>query len=558
MSAEAPRGVHIRGGASDQTAYLLDGVPVFSPYHAAGMFSAWNPDALARLQLASFSPTAALPDALSGAITAVTRTPGPYFSAQGSVSTTQARFTVDGPAGIAGSGFLLSLRSGFPSVIAPRDEASYVRGATGDQLAKIEAPAWGGRLRLIGYHSHNEIDAATVADAPDAASPDPGRNAFEWRSRSVGAEWTRAISRGLIRVQMWSAAANASASWATASGEIAYMTAVRGDEGLLGAVETNVAGGATIAGMRVERSRTSYRVESESSDSAVSAMSGRMPIAAVFIQHTRPVGGRTEIDLGASVTSAAGAVHASPRARLRWKLREPLAFSAGYARLHQFAQSLRNPESIVGTIFPVDLYVGAGTGRVPVARSDQAVIAADYRPVAALHLGLQAYARNFEGLLLVAPRAGEPFATGAFATGSGTARGFSLDAAVSAARFGGVASYGWQRVMLEYGDSSYVPEHGTTHLLEAGVIVFPTATSSVRLGAAGALGRRATALSGGLEFEACNLLDQGCEFSGSPHHDAASLGDTKLPAYLRVDLGIRKHWHLEVAGRDASVALFGT
>jgi hypothetical protein len=33
---------------------------------------------------------------------------------------------------------------------------------------------------------------------------------------------------------------------------------------------------------------------------------------------------------------------------------------------------------------------------------------------------------------------------------------------------------------------------------------------------------------------------------------------TSLPTYLRADLGIRKHWHLHIAGRDASVALFGT
>ena len=40
LQPETPSGIHIRGGASDQTSYYLDGIPVFSPYHAAGMFSA--------------------------------------------------------------------------------------------------------------------------------------------------------------------------------------------------------------------------------------------------------------------------------------------------------------------------------------------------------------------------------------------------------------------------------------------------------------------------------------------------------------------------------------
>ena len=37
LRAESPSGVHLRGGASDQTAYLLDGIPVFSPFHSAGV-----------------------------------------------------------------------------------------------------------------------------------------------------------------------------------------------------------------------------------------------------------------------------------------------------------------------------------------------------------------------------------------------------------------------------------------------------------------------------------------------------------------------------------------
>lgn len=558
VSAEVPRGVHIRGGASDQTAYLLDGVPVFSPYHAAGLFSAWNPDALTRLQLTATSPGVAQPDALSGVVAAVIRTPGSTISAQGSASTTQARITVDGPVGVAGIGFLLSLRSGFPSLIAPRDEASYLRGETGDRIAKLDAPALGARVRIIAYESENEIDASAVAEELPATSPDPRRSSFEWRSRSLGAEWTRVVSRASLRIQLWSAAADASALWVGEPGAVPVMNATRRDEGVLGVVETRIAGGATVGGMRFERRRTSYGVEAGAAGALPFVANSRLPLMTAFLEHARTFAGRTDLDLGASAVVAAGAVHVSPSARLRWQLLDGLVLSGGYARLHQFVQSLRNPESVVGSIFPVDLHVSAGAPGVPVARSDQGVIAAEYRPSAGVHLGVQAYARQFDGLLLVAPSAGEPFATNGFTTGSGTARGLSLDGAVSGARFGAVATYGWQRVLLEHGDSSYVPEHGSTHLLEAGVIVFPSATSSVRVGMSGALGRRTTPLTGGFEFESCNLLDQGCEFSGSPNHDTGSLGTTQLPAYLRVDLGVRKHWHIEVAGRDASIALFGT
>jgi hypothetical protein len=72
------------------------------------------------------------------------------------------------------------------------------------------------------------------------------------------------------------------------------------------------------------------------------------------------------------------------------------------------------------------------------------------------------------------------------------------------------------------------------------------------------MGRRTTTISDGFEWEACNLLDKGCEFGGSPHYDGEPLGGTALPTYFRVDLGVRKEWRLGVGGRDASIALFGT
>ena len=111
---------------------------------------------------------------------------------------------------------------------------------------------------------------------------------------------------------------------------------------------------------------------------------------------------------------------------------------------------------------------------------------------------------------------------------------------------------------LRYGRASYVPDIGATHQLDGGVILFPTATSSIRLGASTQFGRRATTIADGFEWEACNLVDKGCEFGGSPHYDGQALGGTRLPAYVRVDLGVRQRWHFEIGGREVDLAVFGT
>jgi carboxypeptidase family protein/TonB-dependent receptor-like protein len=139
---ESPSGMHVRGAPSDQTGYVLDGIPVLSPYHAAGVFSAWNPDAVERVQLSSTSPSPVYPAALSGTISGVTRPPAGVLSSQGSMSTSQARIALDGPLGAGGAGFLVSFRRSYPAWYAPHDP-SYLGGQTQDALAKLEAPLLG-------------------------------------------------------------------------------------------------------------------------------------------------------------------------------------------------------------------------------------------------------------------------------------------------------------------------------------------------------------------------------------------------------------------------------
>jgi hypothetical protein len=558
LGPEAPSGIHVRGGASDQTAYLLDGMPVFSPYHVAGTFSAWNPDALDRVQVLSGSPSLAPPDALSGTVAAATRAPGTEIRAQGTLSTTHGRVTLHGPLGASGAGFLLSARSGFPGIVAPEGDPSYLRGRTGDVLAKVEVPAFQGRLRFLGYDSGNEIDAATLAESPDPAATGPARNGFEWNSRSAGVEWSRFVGKVALRIQGWNARGEAEAAWGPAEGAGFRLESDREDQGLLAAVERSSAGRFTGVGIRVQRSRTSYRVAAREGSGIGTSLDARTPLAAVVVQHRRPVTSGLTADVALSVTGAAGGLHLGLQSELRWRPSPVTSISASYARSHQFSQSLRNSESVAGGIFPADLYVGAGASGIPVARSDRAVVGAELLARAGFRVGAQAYLSDFDGLLLVAPRAGTPFATGAFLAGGGASRGLALEAAVSSARYGVTASYGWQWVRVTYGDASYAPGYGTSHLIESGVVVFPTPTASLRLGLAGAVGRRGTGVLGAFEWESCNLLDQGCEFGGSPTHDTDRLGATRLPAYFRLDLGLRKHWHVEVAGRDVELALFGT
>jgi hypothetical protein len=554
MDPETPSGVSIRGGASDQTAYALDGIPVFNPYHAAGLTSAWNPDALSGMSVVSTAPSLATPHALAGTIEAVTRDPGTRLGAQGALSTTQARLTFDGPLGAPGAGYVVSMRSGLHDAIAPSAEPSYLRAGNGDWMAKLASPLAGGQARVLAYGNDNEIEAANRATLDSDSIPPSRRNAFEWYARSFGAEWQRALPAGVVRLAAWQASGEERAEWAPASA--IAMDARRRDAGASASWEHRSARTAGVAELRVEHSRTSYRVDADSA--AAFGLGATNPIATAIVRQSITLARGLDLGAGATLATMSLGTFVGPEARIRWNPWRPLALTATVARTHQFTQSLRNAESVVGNVFPVDLAIGAGAPGVPVARGDLGVIAADIRPAPGVRAGIQAYARDARDLLLVAPRDGGPFADGAFTIGSSTARGLAADVAFTSARFAFVASYGLERARVAYGDSGYVPEHAATHRIEGGVIVFPAASASIRVGAVTEWGRRVTAIPGNFEWESCNLLDQGCEFAGSPDYTGQALGGTTLPAYSRVDASFRVHRHIGFAGRDAVVALFGT
>ncbi len=554
VDPESPSGVHVRGGAGDHTAYQVDGIPVLSPYHAGGLFSALNPDAVASVRLTSAARTPDQPDALAGVISATTRSAGKRPEAQGSLSTGQARATVTGPLGPNGAGYLASFRSGFPAAFAPAGDASHVRGSTSDWLAALEAPLAGGRLKVLGTGSDNELGVAAGTEPVAADNPALPRHGFEWGNRSLGATWQQTRAAVTTRLAVWSATSTAASQWADPAAP-ADLQAGRSDLGGVATIERPVAGGTGTGGLRVEVRRVHYRTTAASSGSFETGSSA--PLVTGFADHRRPIGDRFALTVGTSIALTRADVMVSPNASLRWQPHRGLALTASYARFHQLAQSARNDESIVARIFPADLYLAGGTNGLPVATSDQGLVTFDYRPSAATRVTAEVYHRHQRGLLLAAPRDARPFAAGAFAVGSGRARGASVEAAFSTARIGVLFSYGIDLVRLTYGDSTYVPGYGATHKLEGGLILFPGPASSIRLGVAGAWGRRGTGVGGAFEWEGCNLIDRGCEFAGSPGY-AGVVGGTRLPPYLRVDLGLRHQWRFDWGGRNVQIGLFGT
>lgn len=552
VAPENPDGIQIGGGSADQVGMLLDGIPLFNAYHAGGTWQGWNPDIAAGAELT----TAPLdgPPMLGGALAIRSIGPGERPELRGTLSATQARLAMRAPLGTEGAGIVLGIRQGFPGLWNHSAEPSHFGGGNGDGFAKVQLPAFGGMLSVLGHDGGDRLTAAARPSAAASSNPSE-RHRLGWDSRSVGVRWAGPYRDRLLTLTAWHAATGADVRWGVDS-LADQLSASRSDAGFSMGLRGEGEASATGIALDLALGAGGYHTTRAAGGPGL-RRDGRQPRGLLRLDHRRQLGPALQLRLGLVSTLAAGHGLLDPSAEVAWHASPPLTLSVGYVRHHQLEQSLRNPELVTGALLPVNLSATGGGDALPIARADLVSVAADWQPAPWWRLGLRGYARTARGLALVAVSETGPFATGPVVPGASATVGVALEA--EAHRPWGVvqASYGYQRTRNAAGSTRYQPAAAVPHALSAGLTLLPVRPLALRVSFIGQFGRRATPITGPFEWESCNLQDQGCEFAGTPAL-AGPLGAVSLPAYLRLDLGFRYEVRPAMLGRHTTVALFGT
>ena len=183
---------HVRGGSADQNLILLDGVPVFSPFHLGGFFSVFNADMLDRAELQSGGFPAEHGGRVSSVLQIESDAGDGRFAVDGGISLLDCRMAVSGgaPAGLASGLGLSNLhwrasarRSYFDWLLKPAFEFPY-------HLQDFQgvAEAWtrgGDRIRVTAYTGDDVLDLTRLDD-----DDFPLRIDWGWGNDLVGARWT--------------------------------------------------------------------------------------------------------------------------------------------------------------------------------------------------------------------------------------------------------------------------------------------------------------------------------------------------------------------------------
>ena len=557
MSPESPASVHARGGSADQNLYLLDGAPIFSPVHPGHLLSAFSPDIIDALILHGGAPSARYGGQLSSVVDVRTPTSIPStIATRGAFGPTAARSSVDLPLVPGSAGLTLSARHSYSGLRRQDLAESSMPGTWFDLFGKLSMRVGGNDITVSSFAADNGLGfpaSSAVAGVPRA----PRDNSFEWTSATQSASLRRDVgARGQFEAIAWRAHFDGGAVWNPDSSSLGLHNAVR-DAGLSSSLVISHRQGRFVSGFQTERFSSNYVVSLDDStpasvnDASLLRRSSSILIQSLFGEERwSPVADWT-ITAGLRGTFVGGrAPRGEPRLSIAFHPADRVQLSVGYARMHQYAQSLRGEESILGTIVGPDFLVGVGAQMIPVARSDELTASALVPLRKETRLRFDWYRRHLRDVILPASASPEPFASRDYAIGSGRAWGLAASVESRVRKVSLNAVYSLTSAGRTTDSTQFRPAFATRQFASAAVDYHATSRTTFHSAMWLAAGRPTTVLSDNVGWDTGDALSH--EVSGSPQRTEGPLDSARLPFYLRFDVGGRHTMSLWRTGAEVT------
>jgi hypothetical protein len=390
---------NVRGGSSDQNLILLDGLPIYNPFHLGGFFSVFNADMIERVEMLTGGFPAQYGGRVSSVLSIESDAGRPGFDVQTGISILAARVAagVDLPEGALraagmrdGRARLSVRRSYFDQLLRPFFDFPY-------HLTDLQgyAEAWtagGGRVTLTGYTGRDVLDLSGTDSFPL-------RVLWRWGNDVAGASWARPLGSGR--------------ELTVRAGHSRFTTDIRFPEFddtefrseinqtlLRGDFTGNIGSAAVAAGAAVDR--LWYHNLAASGGTVFRGGSAQGWLLGSYAQ-LRMEPADWLIESGVRVdrwqSSEAGVLVVQPRlAAKRFFSGRDYAVKAAVGRYAQFAHSLRDEEVPLG----IDIWVLTGS-RAPHVVSDQVQLGVEGYASRSWFGGLEAYVRRFDGVTAVNP-----------------------------------------------------------------------------------------------------------------------------------------------------------
>ena len=391
-ASDISSGLYVRGGGPDQTAILLDHIPLYNPSHLFGFFSTFNPDAIKDVQLYKGAYPAAYGRTL-GAVLDVSNREGnrQRFSGRGGISLIASRFLAEGPVG-QGSWMMAGRRTYLEPVLS----AIRSRGVDiplnyyfYDFNGKVNQ-RWGDDTFTVSTYWGLDDLRVDIEDENESFVD------LRWGNRALTARWTRVFSPTLFGHFMAAGSSYENtllfSFFATPFG---VANSIR-DWSLKGDVDYFANRNHTLTlGFLATLFEFDYSESFNQQDQ--SDLYQRSVLASTYVQDEWQAGPTTRLRLGGRGTyfSVGDRLHFTPRMSLSCALSDKIRVKAAAGMYRQYLQ-LITTEAFSGGDFwvPLDSSVEPG-------RSYQGVVGTEWNPSRRYQLSVEAYYTDLANLVVL-------------------------------------------------------------------------------------------------------------------------------------------------------------
>jgi hypothetical protein len=542
---------NVRGGSADQNLILLDGFPIYNPFHLGGMFSVFNADMVSRVELLS----GGFPARYGGRVSSVLSVEsdageaGTEVQAGVSLLATRVAVGVDLPDLLSGSIGLHSgrarlsvRRSYFDQLLRPFFDFPY--HLTDVQLYAETWTPGGGRLAITGYTGRDVLNL-TGADSF------PLRVRWDWGNDVIGASWLMPVrGTGTFEARIGASRFGTGISFPE-FGDTDFRSKVGQ---LLARADLSTATGPIRLGVGIAGDRIAYDNRAETGGTVFRETGEPGWLAGAYGQAgwragewLMEAGVRGDVWLP---EGGSGAAVLQPRLALKYFIGsgdQALKLAAG--RYAQFAHSLRDEELPLG----IDIWVLSGT-RAPRVLSDQVQAGLEGYIGDAWFGALEAYYRRFDGVVTTNAADDPDDPNDDLLAGTGLSYGADFYVRRERGRIRPMLAVSWLRAWREFetdtGAETVLQRYAPIfdRRVDIDLVVQAMLPRALELGLRWNLGTGLpyTRPVGAYVYHDYSLIDRGWHFRAAGSDTARSaivLGPRnaeRYPAYHRLDVSLRK------------------
>ena len=403
-ASDLSSGLYVRGGGPDQTAILLDHIPLYNPSHFFGFFSTFNPDAIKDVQLYKGAYPAKYGRTL-GAVLDVANREGnrQRFSGRGGISLISSRLLAEGPAG-GGSWMAAGRRTYLEPVLGAirafdvdipigyyfYDFNGKINQRRGDDTFTLST-YWGQDDLRADLFGESSADTVTAGQEEEESFAD-----LRWGNRAVTARWTRVFSPDLFGHFMAAGSYYRSVlDFSVFNTPFTVVNSIR-DLSLKGDIDYFVHRDHTLSlgflatMFRFHFSQAFNREEEDD-------LRQRSRLVSAYVQDEWQAGPVTRLRLGGRTAwfSEGNRLHFSPRLSLSRALTEKVRVKAAGGMYRQYLQLITTETFSGGDMWvPLDDSVEPG-------RSWQGVAGAEWNPSRQYQLTVEGYYTDLANLVVL-------------------------------------------------------------------------------------------------------------------------------------------------------------